>query len=107
MAIDRQKLVDTEFPEGSERADFMTPCAIPNGCAGSAWYGYDPLLAKELLTAAGFPDGFATTIHYPDASAGAGAALSVEGVPGSSDSTWVLLSAISVVTRSRVSGPAR
>jgi len=70
MAVDRQKLVDTFFPSGSDRADFVTPCAIPNGCSGNAWYGYDPLLAKELLAAAGFPDGFATTIHYPDSSAG-------------------------------------
>jgi hypothetical protein len=84
MAIDRQKLVDTFLPPGSERADFVTPCAIPNGCSGNAWYGYDPLLAKELLTAAGFPDGFATTIHYPDSSAGsspdlAGIANEVKG----------------------------
>ena len=84
MAVDRQKLVDTFLPPGSERADFVTPCAIPNGCSGNAWYGYDPLLAKELLTAAGFPDGFATTIHYPDSSAGsspdlAGIANEVKG----------------------------
>jgi len=66
VGIDRQKLVDTFFPAGSDRADYVTPCMIPNGCVGTAWYGYDPLLAKELLGAAGFPDGFATTIHYPD-----------------------------------------
>jgi len=66
IGIDRQKLVDSFFPAGSERADYVTPCGIPNGCGGTAWYGYDPLLAKELLTAAGFPNGFSTTIHYPD-----------------------------------------
>ena len=70
VGIDRQKLVDTFLPTGSDRADYVTPCMIPNGCAGTAWYAYDPLLAKELLGAAGFPDGFSTTIHYPDTSPG-------------------------------------
>src|SRR4029078_9264537 len=53
MAVDRQKLVDTFLPPGSERADFVTPCAIPNGCSGNAWYGYDPLPAEDRLHAAG------------------------------------------------------
>lgn len=67
MGIDRQKLVDTYFPSGSEVAGYVTPCVIPNGCVGPAWYGYDPVQAKEILTAAGFADGFATTIHYREA----------------------------------------
>ena len=44
----------------------FTPCAIPHGCAGDAWYEFDPTLAKEMLAAAGFPDGFETTIQYRD-----------------------------------------
>ena len=28
-------------------------------------YTYDPELARQLLTEAGFPDGFSTTIHWP------------------------------------------
>ena len=27
---------------------------------------YDPVMARELLAAAGYPDGFATTLHVPD-----------------------------------------
>ena len=64
MGIDRQKLVTQLFPAGSQLATHATPCTIPLGCAGGAWYDYDPLQAKELLAAAGFPDGFDTTIRY-------------------------------------------
>jgi ABC-type transport system substrate-binding protein len=67
LGIDRQKLVDTFFPPGSEAAGYLAPCAIPNGCAGPGWYAYDPIQAKEILAAAGFADGFATTIHYREA----------------------------------------
>src|SRR5262245_48047141 len=67
MGIDRQKLVDTLFPPGSETAYYVTPCAIPNGCKGPGWYPYDPVQAKEILTNAGFADGFDTTIHYREA----------------------------------------
>jgi peptide/nickel transport system substrate-binding protein len=65
MGIDRQRIVTTSFPPGSELATHYTPCAIPHGCAGDGWYEYDPILGKEMLAAAGFPDGFDTTIQYP------------------------------------------
>jgi peptide/nickel transport system substrate-binding protein len=64
MGIDRKKLVDQFFPAGSQVATHATPCTIPFGCTGSPWYDYDPLQAKELLAAAGFPNGFDTTIRY-------------------------------------------
>ena len=56
------------MPPGSEVATHFTPCSIPNGCVGDAWYEYDPAEAKEMLTAAGFPDGFKTKIQYRDVS---------------------------------------
>ena len=62
--IDRQHIVDTYFPPGSELATQYTPCEIPHGCGGDAWYEYDPTLAKEMLASAGFPDGFDTKIQY-------------------------------------------
>jgi ABC-type transport system substrate-binding protein len=68
MGIDRQRLVDDFMPPGSEVATHFTPCAIPNGCVGDAWYEYDPTKAKEMLAAAGFPDGFKTKIQYRDVS---------------------------------------
>jgi peptide/nickel transport system substrate-binding protein len=64
IGIDRQHIVDSFFPPGSEVASHYTPCAIPHGCAGARWYDYDPTLAKETLAAAGYPNGFDTTIHY-------------------------------------------
>lgn len=64
MGIDRQRIVDTTFPPGSEVASHYAPCAIPYGCAGDPWYAYDPILAKETLAGAGYPNGFDTTIQY-------------------------------------------
>jgi len=64
IGIDRQHIVDTDFPPGAELAGAYAPCALPHGCAGGRWPDYDPTLAKEMLAAAGFPDGFETTIRY-------------------------------------------
>lgn len=66
MGIDRQRIVDNFYPAGSEVADYFTPCAIPNGCVGDAWYGFDAEAAKALLTEAGYPDGFETVLNYRD-----------------------------------------
>ena len=66
LGIDRQRIVDNFYPEGSEVASHFTPCSIPNGCEGEAWYDFDPDRAKELLAEAGFPDGFETQIFYRD-----------------------------------------
>jgi peptide/nickel transport system substrate-binding protein len=66
MGIDRQRLVDTFYPDGSDVADYFTPCSIPNGCAGDAWYDFDPDAARALLADAGFENGFDTTIYYRD-----------------------------------------
>ncbi len=66
MGIDRQRIVDTFYPKGSEVASHFTPCAIPNGCVGDAWYEFDPVAAKAKLAEAGFPDGFKTKLYYRD-----------------------------------------
>jgi peptide/nickel transport system substrate-binding protein len=66
MGIDRQRVVDNFYPEGSEVAGYFTPCSIPNGCAGESWYDFNPEAAKALLADAGFPDGFSTKIYYRD-----------------------------------------
>jgi peptide/nickel transport system substrate-binding protein len=64
--IDRQRIVDNFYPAGSEPASHFTPCAIPNGCVGDAWYEFDAAKGRELLAEAGFPDGFSTKIYYRD-----------------------------------------
>ncbi len=66
MGIDRQRIVDTFYPTGSETASHFTPCPIPNGCAGEAWYDFDPEAGKALLAEAGFPNGFDTKLYFRD-----------------------------------------
>jgi ABC-type transport system substrate-binding protein len=66
MGIDRQRIVDNFYPEGSEVPGYFTPCSIPNGCEGDPWYDFDPEAAREMLAEAGFPDGFDTNIYYRD-----------------------------------------
>jgi peptide/nickel transport system substrate-binding protein len=66
LGINRQQIVDNFYPPGSEVATHFTPCSIPNGCAGDPWYDFDAAAAKDLLTEAGFPDGFETKIQYRD-----------------------------------------
>jgi ABC-type transport system substrate-binding protein len=66
MGIDRQRIVDNFFPEGSEVASHFTPCSIANGCEGEEWYEFDAEGARALLAEAGYPDGFDTAIYYRD-----------------------------------------
>ncbi len=66
MSIDRERIVKNFYPAGSEVATHFTPCSIPGGCEGEAWYEFDPAKGKELLAQAGFPDGFETKLYYRD-----------------------------------------
>ena len=66
MGIDRQRIVENFYAEGATVPDFFTPCSLPNGCVGDAWYEFDAAAAKQALADAGYPDGFETTIYYRD-----------------------------------------
>ncbi len=66
MGIDRQRIIDTFYPEGSAVADYFTPCIIENACEGEPWYEFDPEAARQMLADAGYPDGFDTTIKLRD-----------------------------------------
>ena len=68
LAVDRQRLVDNFYPDGSEIATHFTPCAIEFACEGDPWFetGTEAARAeaRQLLADAGFPDGFETDIQY-------------------------------------------
>jgi len=68
LAIDRQRIVTNFYPAGSEVATHFTPCAIKYACVGPDWpsggTAADIQQAKDLLTQAGFPNGFKTKIQY-------------------------------------------
>lgn len=66
MGIDRERIVENFYPDGSEVASHFTPCSITNGCEGDAWYDFDPEAARALLAEAGYPEGFETSIYYRD-----------------------------------------
>ena len=70
LGIDRDRIVQNFSPPGSIVATHFTPCSIPGGCEGEAWPAFDLARAKELLTEAGYPDGFETKIQYRDVSRG-------------------------------------
>jgi peptide/nickel transport system substrate-binding protein len=62
MGLDRQAIVDSYYPPGSEVASHFTPCAIPFACTGDEWYEYDPDAAREILE----PLNIETTIQFRD-----------------------------------------
>jgi peptide/nickel transport system substrate-binding protein len=70
LAMDRQRIVDTFYPPGSETASHFTPCSVENGCEGESWWDQDVEAAKALMAEAGYADGFATTIYYRDVTRG-------------------------------------
>lgn len=66
LALDRQRIVDTFYPAGSEVASHFTPCSIEFACEGEAWWEQDIAAAKAKLAEAGYPNGFQTTLSYRD-----------------------------------------
>jgi ABC-type transport system substrate-binding protein len=56
MAIDRKRIVDNFYPEGSILATQFMPPSIFGYTEGLDWYAVDPAKAKEMLTEAGVYD---------------------------------------------------
>jgi peptide/nickel transport system substrate-binding protein len=68
IAIDRQKQVDTVY-EGHGILGWGVPYiyyqdAMPTAAQLGPWWQYRPADAKKLLTEAGHPNGFSTTLFY-------------------------------------------
>jgi ABC-type transport system substrate-binding protein len=70
LGIDRQRIIDTFYPPGSEQASHFTPCSVTNGCEGDSWYDFNVEEAKALLADAGLGGGFETKIYYRDVTRG-------------------------------------
>jgi ABC-type transport system substrate-binding protein len=67
LAINRDRLADLFYPDGSEVATHFTPCAIEFACEGDPWFETGTDAAREeargLLEAAGVGD-LQTSIQY-------------------------------------------
>ena len=66
MAIDKQRIIDNFYPAGSSVANSFLPPAIPGFAAEATWWEYNQQTARDMLTAAGFPDGFDIELSYRD-----------------------------------------
>jgi peptide/nickel transport system substrate-binding protein len=67
IGIDRQRIVDNFYPEGSTVADYFTPCEITFGCEGKKWPAFDKAGANALLDQVfGAGKRFTTKISYRD-----------------------------------------
>jgi len=70
IGIDRQRIVDTYLPPGSEVADYFTPCAIPFACVGDKWPATNVETAKQMIDDATNGAGIDTVLSYRNVSRG-------------------------------------
>lgn len=67
QGIDRKRIVDNFYPEGSTVADYFTPCNVDFACEGDPWYTFDKGAANALLDGVfGAGKRFSTHIYYRD-----------------------------------------
>jgi len=70
IGIDRQRIVDTFLPPGSEVADYFTPCDIPFACVGDKWPTTNVDTAKQMIDDATNGAGIDTVLSYRNVSRG-------------------------------------
>ncbi len=64
-AIDRQRIIDQYYPEGSVLAKVFVPPSIQPGYNDAAeWYPFDQAKARELLAQAGYENGLDITLAF-------------------------------------------
>ena len=64
-AIDKDALIQQTLPEGTKAATQFIPDSVNGYSDDVTTYDYDPEKAKQLLTEAGYPDGFTIDFNYP------------------------------------------
>jgi len=65
-AVNRAQIIANYYPDGTEFDSQFLPSGIWGRDPTITNYTYDPALARSLLTQAGFPHGFTTTLSYRD-----------------------------------------
>ena len=71
LAINRDEMNEVFFDgQGVPTSHWAFPPWWPHAKAEWAPYPYDPARARELITAAGYPDGFAMEVYVPEAVTG-------------------------------------
>jgi ABC-type transport system substrate-binding protein len=66
-ALDRTALTAAAFPAGSLVPTHLTPCLVPDACAGRPWYDFNAPAAAAALAAASFDLKRTYPLHVPHA----------------------------------------
>jgi peptide/nickel transport system substrate-binding protein len=66
QGIDRVALAGGTLGAGANAADFLAPCEVAGGCAGTAWYDFNGPAGSAALDDAGFDRKVPVPLHAPD-----------------------------------------
>ena len=66
QGLDRDALAREAFAPGAVNADFLAPCVVAGGCAGTPWYEFNGPAGFAALDDAAFDRKVAVPLHVPD-----------------------------------------